>query len=153
VYVVLPRGLLLLGATVAVLAVLTGSAGASNATLRATLDTWSNRIGADARAVALAAQQRHPRRMTTSANRFHHDSLLAHAATAAQKPSTANGNRARRLALTAFNDYARAGNNWAASGRARLARRTAASIADAKTGANYAKAGNKLLVTAGALLR
>jgi hypothetical protein len=147
------RGLLLLGSTVAVLITLAGSASASNATLRATLDTWSKRIGADARAVALAAQQRHPRRMTTSANRFHHDSILAHDAAAAQKPSTANGNRARRLALTAFNDYALAGSKWAASGRARLAHQTAAAIADAKTATNYANAGNKRLLTADALLR
>ncbi len=143
----------LLVATVALLLSLSAGAAASNATLRTTLSTWSKKVGADAHSVALAAQRRHPRRMSYSANRFHTDALHARAAVIGQKPSTAKGKRARRLALTAFADYALAGTKWAASGRARLAHQRAASIAYAKAGANYAHIGNKLLVAAGKLLR
>ena len=91
--------------------------------------------------------------MTSSANRFQRDALHARTAVAAQHPSTSDGRQARRLALTAFADYALAGSNWAASGRARLAHQRAASIATARTGARYARTGNALLVTAGRLLR
>jgi hypothetical protein len=91
--------------------------------------------------------------MTSSANRFRVDALHARAAVAAEKPSTAKGTQARRSALAAFADYAVAGSKWATSGRARLAHHRAASIADANAGARYARAGNKLLVAAGKLLR
>lgn len=146
------RGSLLLVTTVALLLIFASGAGASDASLRSTLHTWSQKIGADAHSVALAAKRRHPRRMTYSANRFHRDALRARAAIAAQKPTTAKARRARRIALSAYTDYARAGSKWAASGRARLAHQRAASIAYAKAGATYAKAGNTLLVTAGKLL-
>jgi hypothetical protein len=146
------RSSLLLLTAVALLA-LPARAGATDATLRTTLSAWSKKIGADSRSVALAAQRRHPRRMTFSANRFRVDAVHARAAIAAQKPSTAKGTRARRSALAAFADYAVAGSKWAASGRARLARRSASSISYANAGSRYAAAGNKLLVAAGKLLR
>lgn len=130
-----------------------GTAGATNATLRTTINSWSLKIGADARAVALDAKQRHPRRMTTDANRFHVDALRAHTATAGKHASTAKGTRARRLALAAFNAYALAGSRWAASGRARTAQQRASAVALASAGARYARQGNNLLVTAGKLLR
>jgi hypothetical protein len=149
----LHRSPLLLVATVVLLLTLSAGAAASDATLRTTLNTWSKKIGADAHSVALAAQRRHPRRMSYSANRFHTDALHARAAVAGQKPSTAKGEQARQLALAAFADYALAGSKWAASGRARIAHRRAASIAYANAGANYAHTGNKLLVAAGKLLR
>ena len=147
------RGPLLLAATVALLLALATSAGASNTTLSTTLNNWSKKIGADAHSVALAAQRRHPRRMTSSANRFHREALHARAAVAAQRPSTAKGRRARGLAAAAFADYALAGTKWAASGRARLAHHQASSISLARAGATYARRGNALLVTAGKLLR
>ena len=95
-------------------------AGASNASLKRTLATWSHRIGADARGVALSATRRHPRRMTRRANHFRHDALMARRALAAQRPTTARGARSRALALAAFRDYAVVGREWALSGRARL---------------------------------
>jgi hypothetical protein len=143
----------LLLAAVALLFAFSASAGANDATLRTTLNTWSKKIGADAHSVALAAQRRHPRRMTSSANRFHREALHARAAVAAQRPSTAKGRRARGLAAAAFADYALAGTKWAASGRARLAHHQASSISLARAGASYARRGNALLVTAGKLLR
>jgi hypothetical protein len=129
------------------------SAAASDASLRTALNTWSKKIGVDAHSVSLAAQRRHPRRMTYSANRFHHDAVRARAAIAAQRPTSAKGRRARRLALTAFADYARAGSEWAMSGRSRLNHRRASSIMSARAGARDAGAGNRLLITAGKLLR
>lgn len=144
---------LLLVATVTALFVAVGSAAASDAGLRTTLSAWSKRIGADAHSVSLAAQRRHPRRMTYSANRFHRDALRARTAIAAQKPTTARGSQARGLALTAFADYARAGSEWAASGRGRLNHRRAISIKNAHAGAHDAAAGDRLLITAGKLLR
>lgn len=146
------RSWLFLVPAVALSLLLSGGAAASNVTLRTTVNVWSKKLGADAHSVALAAQRRHPRRMSTSGSRFRSDALRARAAVAAQKPSTAAGARARRLALTAFTDYARAGAKWAASGRARLAGQRAASVADAAAGARYARAGNRLLLAAGKLL-
>jgi hypothetical protein len=148
----LHRSSLLLVATIAVALIASTSATATNATLRTTVNAWSKKIGADARSIALAAQQRHPRRMTSGATRFHTDALHARAAVVTQKPSTANGQRARRLALAAFSDYALAGSKWAASGRARLAHHRSASIAYANAGAAYAHTADKLLLTAGKLL-
>jgi hypothetical protein len=145
----LPLSLL---AAVALVLAFSASAGANDATLRTTVNTWSKKIGADAHSVALAAQRHHPRRMTSSANRFHREAVHARAAIAAQRPSSAKGRRARGLALKAFADYALAGSKWAASGRARLAHRRASSIALAAAGGRYARAGNSLLVSAGKLL-
>ena len=146
------RSPLLLAATVALALAVAGSATASNATMRTTLNTWSKRIGADARSVALAARQRHPRRMTTNANRFHTDALHARLALSRQKPSTAKGKQARLLALRAFTDYALAGTKWAASGRARLTHQRTASITYANAGATYAHTADTLLIAASKLL-
>ena len=143
---------LLLVAAATLLLALPTIASADNATLTTTLNTWSQKIGADAHSVALAAQRAHPRRMIYSARRFHRDALHARAAIYAQKASTANGTKARRLALTAFTNFAIAGSKWVASGRARLAHHRAISIAAAKAGARYAHAGDTLLVQAGTLL-
>ncbi|MEN3342370.1 MAG: hypothetical protein V7644_1774 [Actinomycetota bacterium] len=132
---------------------LAATAGASNATLRTTINRWSLKVGADARAVAVDAQQHHPRRMTSDATRFRGDALRARAATAARHASTAKGADARRLALGAFSAYAVAGSRWAASGRARLAHHRARAAALATAGARYARRGNSLLVSAGKLLR
>lgn len=129
------------------------SVGASNVTFRAALNTWSSRLSTDAAAVALAARQRHPRRMTTNAVRFRRDALRARAALAAQKVSSPGTRKARAIALRAFSDYGRAGTEWAASGRARLAHQRTISIAEAKAAARDATAGSRLLVTAGKLAR
>jgi hypothetical protein len=131
---------------------LSSSAGASNATLHAKINSWSRLIGVDAHSVALAAQRRHPRRMTYSANRFRRHAIRARVAVAAQHPSSAKGVSAKRLALKAFTDYARAGSLWAACGRARLSGHRPAARKFARTAATYAKAGNRLLVAAGKLL-
>ena len=146
------RAPLLLLAAAALLLALPASASADDATLSATVNSWSQTIGADAHSVALAAQNAHPPRMIYSARRFHRDALHARAAIYAQKPSTAKGTRARRLALAAFTDYAIAGNKWVASGQARLAHHHAASIAAAHAAARYASAGDALLIEAGTLL-
>jgi hypothetical protein len=90
--------------------------------------------------------------MTAAALQFRRDALLARTAVAARRPSTLKGRRAKALALTAYTDYARAGAKWAASGRARVAHRLLLAAADAKAAAAYARAGNRLLVTAGTLL-
>jgi hypothetical protein len=90
--------------------------------------------------------------MTAAALHFRRDALLARTAVAARRPSTVKGRRAKALALTAYTDYARAGAKWAASGRARVAHRLLLATADAKAAAAYARAGNRLLVTAGTLL-
>jgi len=131
---------------------LAGTATASNATLNTTLNRWSVTIGADARAVSTAAQQRHPRRMVAAALRFRQDALHARTAVGAQRPSNTRGFRAKRYALAAYADYAAAGSRWAASGRARLAHRTVAAAASARAGAALAQAGNRLLIAAGKLL-
>lgn len=132
---------------------LSSTAAASDATLRLTLNNWSRRIQADAHSVALAAQRRHPRRMTYSALRFRSDALRAKTAITAERPSTAKGQRARQLALTAFADYATAGSRWAASGRARLKGDKLAARGLAHTGAASARAANRLLISAGRMLR
>jgi hypothetical protein len=126
---------------------------ASDATFRAALNTWSNRLSADAATVGLAAKQRHPRLMTTNAVRFHRDALRARAAISAQKVTLPRVRKARLIALRAFLYYARAGTEWAASGRARLSHNRTASIADAKAAARDAAAGSRLLVSAGTLAR
>jgi hypothetical protein len=136
---------------VVVLLVTSTSAAASDSTVRAAVNTWSTRIATDARAVTGDAKL--PRRLTLDAIRFRRDALRARAVIAKKAPSTTTGRRARRLALTAFADFARAGSAWAASGRARIHNQLASSIADARTGAHDARAGNLLLVTAGKLLR
>lgn len=129
------------------------SAGASNATLRARLNTWSTKLATDARAVTAAANARHPRQMTTDALLFRRDAVSAGAAVRAQSVTTAKARRAKTLALAAFASYARAGTLWAASGRARLAHKLTLAVADARHAATLVKAANTGLVRAGALLR
>ena len=128
------------------------AAKASDATLRAHVDAWSKTIGVDARAVALAAANRHPRRMTTDAVRFRADALRAQTAIRAQRASTERGRKARRLALAAFTSYARAGALWATSGRDRLAHKLAAATTAAHAAAAAAHKGNSLLLGATKLL-
>lgn len=146
------RSPLLLATTIALTLTIAASATASSATMRTTLNTWSKKIGADARSVALAARQRHPRRMTTNANHFRTDALRARVALSRERPLTAKGKKARRLALRAFTEYALAGTSWAASGRARLTHHRAASITYANAGATHAHTADKLLVAASKLL-
>lgn len=146
------RAPLLLLAAAALLLALPATASADDATLSATLNTWSQTIGADAHSVALAAQNAHPRRMIYSARRFRRDALLARAAITLETPSTTNGQQARQLALSAFANYAIAGRKWVLSGRARLAHYRALSIAYANAGARYARIGDTQLVAAGKLL-
>jgi hypothetical protein len=126
---------------------------ASDGTLRSTLNNWSRTIATDAQSVALAAQRHHPRRMVFSARRFRTDSLHARAAIMRQHASSAKGRHAKGLALKAYRAYSRAGSGWVASGRARLARHIPAAQSAARTAATSARAGNRLLVTAGKLLR
>jgi hypothetical protein len=125
---------------------------ANDVTLRARIDAWSKTIGVDARAVAVAAANRHPRRMTTYAVRFRRDALRARAAIRLQHASTPAGARARRLALAAFTSYASAGALWAASGRDRTAGRIAAATRAAREAAAAAKTGNALLLKESKLL-
>jgi hypothetical protein len=138
---------------VASLLTLASTAGASNATLRSSVNSWSRTVGIDAHSVALAARNRHPRRMTSSALRFRADALRARSAIAHQRFSTGGGKRAQKLALAAFADYAAAAQGWAATGRARLRGDRAAAGRSARTAATSARAGNKLLVAAGKILR
>ena len=144
-----------IAAAVAIVAalVLASSATASNATLRTSLRTWSQAIGVDAHSVALAAQNRNPRRMVSSAQRFRRDALRARAAIRAQRASTTAGRQAKRLAVVAFADYALAGRLWAASGQARLHGQRATASRYARAAAIRARAGNRFLVRAGRLLR
>jgi hypothetical protein len=125
---------------------------ASNATLAATVQTWSRTIGADARSISLAARRRHPRRMTARASRFWRDALHARNAIAAQRASSATGGRAKDLALRAFANYAMAGRRWTASGRARVAHRLPAARTLSRRAATYARTGNRLLLMADRLL-
>lgn len=143
--------LLSVAAVVALAAV--SSAAASDASLARTVHAWSRTIGTDAHSVALAAKNRHPRRMSYSAVRFHKHALRARAAIAAQHPSSAKGRRARSFALQAYLDYARAGTLWAASGRARVQGRKTAAASLARSAATRALTGNRLLRSASKLLR
>jgi len=129
------------------------AAGASTATLKKTLGTWSHRLGVDARGISLSASRRHPRRMTRRAKHFRLDALRARRALAAQRPSTPRGWRARRLGLAAFRNYAAVGRQWTLSGTARLHRKKAVADRHARLAKRLTKKGNRLLVAAGRLLR
>jgi hypothetical protein len=126
---------------------------ASDATLRATLATWSHRIALDAHGIGLSAARRHPRRMTRRARHFRVEALRARHAVAAVQAASARGRRAKRLALAAFSDYAIVGRQWALSGQARLRGLRAAAVGHARLAARYARAGSRLLLAAGKLLR
>lgn len=141
----------LVTAMVAVL-LLPSVAAAGSGSLRTALASWSKKTGVDARALALDARQRHPVRMTRSALRFRTDALHAKAAIAALQLATARERKAQRLAVSAFADYAIAGSQWAASGRARSHGKKQAAIAHARTAATSATAGSRLLIIAGKLL-
>jgi len=136
-----------------VVLVLPARAGATNATLKRTLATWSHRIAADARGISLSATRRHPRRMTSRARHFRLDALRAERALRGQRASTARGWRARRLAIAAFANYAVVGRQWALSGTARLHHRKAVADRHARIARRYAAKGNRLLIAAGGLLR
>lgn len=146
------RAVALLSVAVVVALAAVSSAAAGDASLARTVHTWSRTIGTDAHSVALAAKNRHPRRMSYSAVRFHKDALRARAAIAVQHPSSARGRSARSFALRAFMDYARAGTLWAASGRARVQGRKTAAASLARSAATRALAGNRLLRNASKLL-
>jgi hypothetical protein len=126
--------------------------GASNATLRKSLNSWSRTIGIDAHSVALAATNRHPLRMVASSRRLGADALKGRTALRAQHASTTKGRTAKLLAIAAFTDYAIAGRLWMASGQDRVQGNKAAAARDARSAAVRARAGNRLLVRAGKLL-
>ena len=128
------------------------SASASDASLRASVQTWSKAIAADARAVSSNASRRHPRLMTASAVRFVTDASRARASISRQFASTAKGRRAKGLALAAFTDYTAAGRFWAASGGARTRGQKALATALARRAALFAGNGNRYLLAAGKAL-
>ena len=130
-----------------------GGANATNASLKASLARWSHTIALDARRVDLSAKHRHPRRMTTRANRFRADALRARRALAAQHPSNAKGVRAKGLGLAAFRAYTVVGQQWALTGRARAQHRKALAARHAAVAKRFARKGNRLLIAAGRLLR
>lgn len=141
------------GLVLVLVLVAAASGSASDTTLRAALNGWSKKIGADARAITRDARLGLPSHMIVDAIRFRKGALQARAAVANQKPSTAKGSRARRLALAALSNFAAAGSDWAASGRARVDHQRASSIESAQAGTQHAHTGNLLLVAAGKLLR
>ena len=126
---------------------------ASNAALKRTLATWSNRVAVDANRVSLSARHRHPRRMTTRARHFRRDALAARSALAARRPSSAKGYKAKRLALAAFSAFAVVGRQWVLTGQARLHHRRLLASRHARLAKLWASKGNRLLVAAGRLLR
>ena len=129
------------------------SAQASDRTLKNAVATWSHRIALDARGISLSASRRHPRRMMLRARKFRADSLKARRAVGAQRPTTARGLRAKRLAAGAFSAYAAVGTEWARTGRARLRGQRAVATRHATLAARYAQRGNRLMRLAGRLLR
>jgi hypothetical protein len=129
------------------------AANAGDAALRASLAQWSHRIALDARGIGLSAARRHPRRMIRRARHFRLDALRARVALAAMRPSSARGQRAKRLALAAFRDYAIVGRQWALSGLARVHGLRLAAAGHARIAAQFARKGNRLLLAATRLLR
>jgi hypothetical protein len=127
-------------------------AGASNASLKQTLATWSHRLAADAGGIGLSASRRHPRRMTRRAQHFRLDAVRAKHALAVQRPSTAGGWRARGLAIAAFRNYAIVGREWTLSGFARLHHHRALADRHALLARRHVRKGNRLLISAGRLL-
>jgi hypothetical protein len=126
---------------------------ASDRTLKRTVATWSHTVALDARGISLSASRRHPRRMMIRARKFRADSLRARRALSGQHPTTARGRRAKRLAIGAFGAYASVGAEWARSGQPRLRGRTAVATQHANLAARYARQGNRLIRSAGRLLR
>jgi hypothetical protein len=91
--------------------------------------------------------------MIRRARHFRVEALRARRAVAVLQASSARGRRAKRLALAAFSDYAIVGRQWALSGQARLRGLRAAAVGHARLAARYARAGSRLLLAAGRLLR
>ena len=91
--------------------------------------------------------------MTHRAQHFRADALQARRATAAVRPSSARGRRAKRLALAAFLGYANVGRRWTLAGEARIHGKKKAAAYQAGIAQRLAKKANGLLVTAGGLLR
>jgi hypothetical protein len=129
------------------------SSQASDRTLKSTVAAWSHTAALDARGISLSASRRHPRRMMLRARKFRADSLRARRAISAQHPSTARGRRAKRLATAAFAAYATVGAEWAQSGQARLRGQNTLATRHANLAARYAQQGNRLIRSAGRLLR
>jgi hypothetical protein len=148
-----PIRLALLVAAAAVALGAAGPAATSNRTLKTTLNRWSHRLALDAQGIGLSASRRHPRRMVKRARTFRADALRARRAVAAERPSTAQGRRARLLALTAFGSYARVGRQWTLSGQARIRGRKGAALRYARAARRSTTAGNRSLVRAGRLLK
>jgi hypothetical protein len=132
---------------------LPAAASASDATLRASVRTWSQRISLDAHGIRLSASQRHPRQLTLRARHFRVDAMRAGRAAAAVRPSSVRGRRAKALALAAFRDYAIVGRQWVLSGQARLRGQRVVAVGHARVAERYAINGSRLLVAAGRLLR
>jgi hypothetical protein len=126
---------------------------ASDRTLKTALGKWSHTIALDARGISLSASMRHPRRMMLRARTFRADSLRAQRALAKQRPTTARGRRAKQLASAAFRNYAAVGTEWARSGQARIRGRNAFASRHASIAQSYARRGNRLIRSAGRLLR
>jgi hypothetical protein len=148
-----PVRLMLLVAAAAVALGAAGSAAASDRTLKTTVNRWSHQLAFDARGISLSASRRHPKRMVRRARLFHAHALKARRAVAAQRPTTARGRRARRLALGAFHSYAVVGRDWTLSGQARIRGRKPAAGRYARAARRSTIAGNRLLVRAGRLLK
>jgi hypothetical protein len=129
------------------------AAQASDRTLKRTVGTWSHTVALDARGISLSASRRHPRRMVLRARKFRADALKASRATRAQRPTTARGRHAKRLAIRAFGAYAAVGAEWARSGQARLRGQNTVATHHANLAARYARRGNRLIRSAGRLLR
>jgi hypothetical protein len=126
---------------------------ASDRTVKRTVAHWSHIVALDARGTSLSAAQRHPRRMMLRAREFRADSLRAARAVGVQQPTTARGRRAKRLALGAFRAYAVVGAEWARTGRARLNGHRTLAARHAARAQRFARIGNRLIRSAGRLLR
>lgn len=133
--------------------VVPGTSSANDRTLKRSVAKWSHTVALDARGISLSASLRHPRRMMIRARAFRADSLRALRAIRAQKPASARGRRGKRLALGAFADYSLVGFEWARSGQARLKGQNQAASRHAARARSYARAGNRLIRSAGRSLQ
>ena len=106
---------------------LPSATGATDRTLKRTVAHWSHVVALDARGTSLSAAQRHPRRMMLRAREFRADSLRA--------------------------VYAVVGAEWARTGKARLNGRRALAARHAARAQRAARTGNRLIRSAGRLLR
>lgn len=90
--------------------------------------------------------------MMHRAQHFRADALTAARALTPVHPSTARGQRAKRLAIAAFRDYAVVGRQWVLSAQARLRGLKALAVQHARVAARYAARGSRLLRAAGKLV-